>query len=69
MDPATCKGGEKRSYEKVEVHIDSHFKKKRVSQPALSVRVQKIRDFMEEWIDLRAKDGATDQPAIQRFYI
>lgn len=35
---------------KVEVHIDSHFQEEAVmiTAPALSARVEKIRDFVEE---------------------
>ena len=37
---------------KVEVQIDSHFQEEAVmiTAPALSARVEKIRDFVENWI-------------------
>ena len=63
---------------KVEVHIDSHFQEEAVTitAPALSARVEKIRDFVEELDQkgrLRAKkDGEAyliESQIFQRFYI
>jgi len=63
---------------KVEVHIDSHFQEEAVmiTAPALSARVEKIRDFVEELDQkgrLRAKkDGEAyliECQLFQRFYI
>ena len=63
---------------KVEVHIDSHFQEEAVmiTAPALSARVEKIRDFVEELDQkgrLRAKkDGEAyliESQLFQRFYI
>ena len=63
---------------KVEVHIDSHFQEEAVmiTAPALSARVKKIRDFVEELDQkgrLRAKkDGEAyliESQLFQRFYI
>ena len=63
---------------KVEVQIDSHFQEEAVmiTAPALSARVEKIRDFVEELDQkgrLRAKkDGEAyliESQLFQRFYI
>lgn len=61
---------------KVEVQIDSHFQEEAVmiTAPALSARVEKIRDFVEELDQkgrLRAKKGwgslPDRKPAIPTF--
>ena len=49
---------------KVEVQIDSHFQEEAVmiTAPALSARVEKIRDFVEGWGSLSDR-----KPAIPTF--